>query len=386
MESKYTATKILFVDDEVLVLQGLKRQLRKLRNSWEMRFAESAEAALKMMEESPADVVVSDMRMPLVDGAELLSQVQELYPSTIRFILSGQTDTGSLMSGLGSIHQFLQKPCDEEVLVRSIERARYLNMLVHSNECAKIASSISSLPVLSSTLKELREAIRNEQGTDRLASIVDHDPGLSCKLLQLVNSAFFGLPRRIESTKAAISLLGTQQLESLAASVAVFDAVGQDSDQAGEIDAIWNASVQISSAAVDLATKDGVAPEMIGQIQIAGMLSHIGRALIMRYLPEESGRIFEQARDQKKLISDAEKEVLGIEQEVLSAYLLGLWAFDDAIIDAILHQAEQRDANGSPGVEIGNYISRARLTVESSKYIDRLEQDQGESGMTGVAA
>ena len=81
--------RILFVDDEVMILKGLQLMLRSMRGEWEMEFVESAEAALRVLSQRTFDVIVSDMRMPGMNGAELLAEVMKRFPATVRLILSG---------------------------------------------------------------------------------------------------------------------------------------------------------------------------------------------------------------------------------------------------------------------------------------------------------
>lgn len=364
-----TPTSVLFVDDEAMILQGLKRQLRKFKDTWSMRFAGSGPEALKMLEEEPADVVVSDMRMPQMDGAELLTQVRRRYPDTVRFILSGQTDQGALMSGICSIHQFLQKPCDETVLVHSIERARRLSGEIRSRKCAQLAGNLSSLPVLSSTLNELRHAIADGVDSPRLGDIVANDPGLSCKILQLVNSAFFGIPRRVESPQMAINLLGVQQLETLCASIALFDAVSKDDPSNGMIEGIWRRCVDIGICAAKVAQYDGADATVQSDAQQAGMLSHIGRAMFVRSAPGEFKRALDLATDSEIGLNQAEREVFGTDQDALSAYLLGLWAFSDTVIEAVHVQSSPKESKHPDGCRIGNYIYKARLKVSADRVI-----------------
>jgi CheY-like chemotaxis protein len=96
------AIRVIFVDDEPRVLEGLKRMLRPKRNEWQMTFVGSAQAALEALKAEPCEVVVTDMRMPGMNGAELLEVVQREYPDTIRLILSGQAETESVMKALAS--------------------------------------------------------------------------------------------------------------------------------------------------------------------------------------------------------------------------------------------------------------------------------------------
>ena len=102
--------KLLFVDDDPAVLQGLRRMLRVMADEWEMSFAESGQQALQMMKKVPVDMVVSDMRMPGMDGAQLLKEVKNNFPGTIRIILSGYVDETAIIRSSGSVHQFLSKP------------------------------------------------------------------------------------------------------------------------------------------------------------------------------------------------------------------------------------------------------------------------------------
>ena len=100
-------TKVLFVDDEANVLSGLRRMLRSQRQVWDMQFANGGAAALELMANQSFDVVVSDMRMPGVDGAELLNRVNDLFPDTVRLVLSGQSEHEKIFRAIGPAHQFL---------------------------------------------------------------------------------------------------------------------------------------------------------------------------------------------------------------------------------------------------------------------------------------
>lgn len=365
----HTPTRLLFVDDEEMVLQGLKRQFRKYKDSWDMRFAISGHEALKMLKESPADVVVSDMRMPQMDGSELMMQIRDLYPETIRFVLSGQTDQGTLMSGIGSIHQFIQKPCEEDVLVSSIERARKLSGEITSRRCAAMAGKLTSLPVLSSSLSDLRHAIAEGEDCSELGAIVARDPGLSCKLLQLVNSAFFGIPRKVDSVHMAVTLLGLQQLESICTSIALFDAVSKNDPSNGMIERIWRKCVDIGACAAKLAKDEGRDSDFESNAQQAGMLSHIGRAMFVRSMPVKFERALQLSESERIPLLDAEREVLGANQDALSAYMLGMWAFNDKVIEAVYRQSTSDKLGVPEGCDLGNYVYRARLRTGNEQVM-----------------
>src|ERR1017187_6368046 len=111
---------LLFVDDEVRVLQGLQRQLYGMRNEWNMNFKEGGAKALDFMASAPVDVIVTDMMMPGMDGAQLLTEVMKRHPDTIRIVLSGHADREAILRLVGPAHQYLSKPCDAEELRNAI--------------------------------------------------------------------------------------------------------------------------------------------------------------------------------------------------------------------------------------------------------------------------
>lgn len=115
--------KILFVDDEQDVLSSFKRQFR---TKVDVLTATSGQEALKLMDsEGEFAVIISDMRMPIMDGAEFLEKAKKKSPNSIRILLTGQTDLNSAISAVnkGQIFRFLSKPCSQEILQDSLNSA-----------------------------------------------------------------------------------------------------------------------------------------------------------------------------------------------------------------------------------------------------------------------
>ncbi len=219
--------KILFVDDDPNVLAGLRRMLHAERERWDTRFAIGAEAALALLENCDFDVVVSDMKMPGMDGADLLVRVRELNPSTVRIVLSGQTERVSAVKAARVAHQFLNKPTDAQALKNAVGRARELERRLGQTRLRSALGRMESLPSPSRTVQALHLALADPlTDVDRVVSIVEPDLGISSKLLQLVNSAFFALPREVVSLHEAVAYLGLENVRAVATSVDLFDALG----------------------------------------------------------------------------------------------------------------------------------------------------------------
>ena len=198
--------RILFVDDEDKVLDGIRRMLYADRKRWELEFAVGGEAALQACERGSFDIVISDMRMPGMDGAMLLTHVRDRFPSTVRIILSGYSELALTARAVPVAHRFLTKPCDPAELRSTIERVCVLQELLSGEEIRRLVGSVGELPSLSGIYASLSQAIRNP-GTPlkEIADIVEQDMAMTAKVLQLTNSAFFGLTRKVTSVHSAVS-------------------------------------------------------------------------------------------------------------------------------------------------------------------------------------
>ena len=115
--------RILFVDDDVDVLESLRDALRKDRQRWDLAFATGGDAALEELAQRPRNVVVSDMRMPGMDGAELLTRIKAQHPTVARLVLSGHAEQEAMERAMRVAQEFLSKPCQIAVLRATIERA-----------------------------------------------------------------------------------------------------------------------------------------------------------------------------------------------------------------------------------------------------------------------
>ena len=164
---------ILFVDDEPVLLDGLRRSLRSMRNEWTMMFAGSGEEALKVLEQAPFDIVVSDMRMPKMDGAQLLNEVQRRYPHIVRIVLSGYSDKEMIFHSIRATHQFLAKPCEPEQLKTTIRRACALQDVLKNEVLRALVTGMPAIPSLPTILLEInRQAIDSADVYRRISGTV----------------------------------------------------------------------------------------------------------------------------------------------------------------------------------------------------------------------
>lgn len=326
---------IMFVDDEPNILQGIKRMLRSMRQEYSFCFAEGGKEALAMMEDSPVDVVVSDMRMPGMDGATFLTEVQSRFPLTMRIMLTGQADEESILRTVNVVHQFLAKPCEPDHLKEVLVRAGVLHGILANSDLKGIVTSIGSLPSLPSVYSQLQEALRDPEITaDQVAAIIEQDIAMTAKLLQLVNSSFFGLFQKVESPGRAVKLLGLDTIKILTLGVQIFAEI-KICSPAVSLDYLWAHSFAVAhcSKAIAAEATDDIA--VINNSFIAGLLHDIGRLLLLSRMGERYAELVTAVIEEERLLVDEENHVFHASHSDIGAYLVGLWGFNGAIVEAV---------------------------------------------------
>jgi HD-like signal output (HDOD) protein len=325
--------KILFVDDEQAVLDGLRDMLRKQRKEWHMVFASGGEAALRELEKTQFDVVVSDMRMPGLDGAALLQRVKERYPATARIILSGQADRASVVRALPVAHQFLSKPCDAETLRVVVERACTLQRTLCDEGVRAIIGKLDKLPSAPQTYWDLTSAAaKPECGIADFAAIVEQDPAMSVKVLQLVNSAYFGLPQRITSVQQAVSRLGGELLKALALSVHAFGLMAEAPVKGFSLEHLQQHSLLTARFAKTLVQPD---PQRSSELFTAAVVHDIGKLILAMGMPEGFAEVLRVSATSSRPLHAIESELLHVTHAEVGGYLLGFWGLPLSIVEAV---------------------------------------------------
>ena len=324
--------RVLFVDDEPQILQALKNLLRPYRHRWEMMFANSGQEALDRIAEGLFDVVVSDMRMPRMDGVALLTRVKEVSPRSVRIVLSGHTEMEAALKTVTVAHQFLAKPCEADQLQAVLERACALNELLEDESLRCLAGQIGQLPSAPSVFQALTVALGDpESSIKSIATIIERDMAMSAKILQLVNSAFFGLPRRIANVSEAVNYLGTRMIRSLVLAAETFTAFPAARLTPGfSVEAIQSHALAVASIARKI-----VGEKVRGEDAfVAGVLHDIGKLILVSYMPEQWAA---SVGDPSKPLHESEEEKGFVGHARIGAYLLGLWGLPYPIIEAVAY-------------------------------------------------
>lgn len=328
--------RILFVDDETKVLGGLRRMLHPLRSEWEMEFATSGQEALTILAKAAFDVLVTDMRMPGMDGGKLLSEVMKQYPQIVRIILSGQSDQEMVIKTIATAHQYLSKPCDSETLKATVNRAFTLREIFMDKSLKELVSQVDSLPSLPSLYVALIEALQSpDTSIQKVGEIISKDIGMTAKLLQLVNSAFFGIRRHISSPAEAAILVGLDTIKALTFSIQVFSQFDPSKLSNFSIQTLWKHSLATGTLARQIIKSVNSDSKVADDALMAGLVHDVGGLVLASKLSEQYDKALVLARDKGIAHWEAEREIFGSTHAEVGAYLLCLWGLPDQIVEAI---------------------------------------------------
>jgi HD-like signal output (HDOD) protein len=355
--------RVFFVDDAPEVLQHLRRTLAPMQSEWEMQFFPSAKQALAAIVEQPCDVVVSDMTMPEMDGAKLLDEIRKICPQAIRIVLSGDQSPYNHVRSAAVAHRFLSKPFDGATLKSTIERAEALRALLAQPALRRLVGEIKALPSLPTIYQELTQEMQAPQASLRKAArIVAKDLGMVTKMLQLVNSAFFGLRTRVSDPEQAVALLGFDAIKALVLSTQVFAQFDRAGLSSFSLDDLSRHALLAGTCARRIAKEEGVGQQVVDEAFTTGLLHDVGVLLLAANRPDDYARVLDGIRTTGMTDWQIEREVFGADHAQVGAYLLGLWGLGDGIVEAVAfhHQPAECALSGFStvaAVHVGNALA-----------------------------
>ena len=359
-------SSILFVDDEPNILSGIRRMMRPYRDIFDFEIAEGGQTALSLMEQQHFDILVSDMRMPGMNGVELLKKARELYPDTIRLALSGHAEIEMELECAQAAHQFLAKPIAADALVTTLQSAIDLKQALNHEQLQSAISGECCLPSLPTLYQEILNEAASPEGTlQGVGNIIAKDVGMSAKILQLVNSAFFGLSRHVSSPAEAATILGIDILKSLVLSNGIFKAF-EDSAHTLDLEQLTHFSQKTGILAGKLAKAEGLPQKQIDRSMMCGMLHQCGKLILASHLklPYETEAVEPHWQ--------WEIENTGITHAQAGAYLLGIWGLPNPIIDAVMFYIHpSNSANQTISELTMTHIASALISCVSDTGVSR---------------
>jgi HD-like signal output (HDOD) protein len=371
--------RILFVDDEPNVLQGLQRLLRPLRDQWDMETAGGGSEALERLAQTPFDVIVSDMRMPGMDGAELLNRVMLLYPGMIRIVLSGYSNQENFSRSIGPMHQYLSKPCTLAQLENCINRACFLHDHLKKNQTLlALISRLQTLPSMPALYTQVvSELKQDEPSLEKISQLIFQDPSMTAKILQLANSSFFGFYSQIADPLRAIKVLGLDMIHSLVLTYQIFSQLDSKLPATFNLAKLWNHQLCVAQASKKLVFLWGLNKSIREEAFLAGLLHDLGQLILAANYPDEFLRLLALSQDIFPSVQ-AEQDALGVTHADLAAGLFALWGLPTSIIEAVLYHHQPPPAWFYPAptavtaVYVAEQLIQAPATDDVAPYLETL--------------
>jgi HD-like signal output (HDOD) protein len=334
---------ILFVDDNQDILDSFKRMLYGMRKKWKMLFAIDARMALEILSKNQVDVVVSDMIMPGMNGAELLNEVKQHYPKIIRIILSGHSDQEMILQTTVAAHQYISKPCNADLLKTRIITTYKSREYLKNDKLLSILNGIGNLPTLPDIVSEIEKELMNpEPSLKKIGDIIKDEPSLIVKILQIANSGFFGLSQRISNIHQALEYLGINIVKALILHIFTFNTMGFPASVKNVIHQIGKHSIEVAAIARDIAALEDASRETQDEAYVSGILHDIGKIVLLK-LPQ----YFDILKDPEITTNlgywEMEHRMFGFSHEEAGAYLCDLWSLPSSIVYSTAYHHKPSD-------------------------------------------
>ena len=391
--------RVAFVDDESNILTSLRRTMVSMLDEWEMAFFSSGPDLLARLENDSFDVVVSDMRMPGMDGAALLDQVSKRHPDTIRVILSGYADNESVFRTVGPAHAYLAKPCDPALLREAIRSRAALRRLMEGKALRELLGGLSSLPSAPQLFLDLLAELRSPRASAAtVADLIGRDMAMTAELLKLTNSSYFALRSTASSPLQAVRVLGLDLVQTLVLQIGIFQQFQGSGEMARLVESLSTYSHLMGDLAEKAASEAEEPEDVAKAARCAGVLSEIGSlVLVSERDAEYRAACIATGADHSRI--KAETRIFGTDHALIGAYLLGLWGFADPIVEAVAHAA--RPGQGGGG---GNPVLAALHVAQATgplfplfdpavspgplddSYLDRLDREDPKRRWRNAAA
>ncbi len=353
--------RIIFVDDDRNVLDGLRRMLHPMREKWDIEFAESGKEALSALNGGEHEMIITDLRMPEMDGITLLEKVRENHPGVIRIMLTGQTVSPTQGRAARCVHQFISKPFEAAKLIELIESAAGLHSKIKNKKVSKILSDLQSLPVLPKAYEGIIEKLNSDTSSPRqIGEMISRDIGLTTKILQLANSAHYGTRTKIVDPVRAVVQLGLSAVKALVLSNTVFSKLSEELEKEFRAEGFQEHCMRVGILARQICCDQGMDDESLQLASMAGILHDTGKILLIAKFPDEYRGAIRISRTRETGLHQAEEEAIGVSHTEIGGSLLELWGLANTIIaSAAFHHDIEKSLGEEFDITSAVYLANA---------------------------
>jgi HD-like signal output (HDOD) protein/CheY-like chemotaxis protein len=364
---------ILFVDDEKAILKAFQRSMRG--SGLTIFIAQDGQTALDVLACQEIDIIISDMRMPKMSGQQLLRKVKELYPTTIRLILSGQADEKEITKITldGSSKLYLLKPWDSQFLLKTIRQLLDVREVLRNRNLFEIINKMTGLCTLPHIFNKLTDIISQETDIQQITEVIREDPAIVARILHIANSAFYDI--KTGSINQAIVCLGLAAVKSIILSTSLCDSLENPGMGIFKKEVLWR------HASITNKVVGKLYPKLIGKsipntASTVGLLHNIGRIVLLDQFPDTYKQIEVALQEQRNVSLDQlECEFLGVSHQEVGGCLLEWWGLPYPIVETAmfhhnpLHESVH-DQKLVSIVHIAGYYASLEVCPDTQAFLD----------------
>jgi putative nucleotidyltransferase with HDIG domain len=366
-------SRILFVDDEPLMREFYAMVGTLLGSDYDVYTASSGKEGLEFLKRTPVDIVISDLVMPEMNGQEFMAAVSQAHPESMRIVISAHEDQLTVAQCLMFGHRYFSKPFDLKNLAGVLRRICHLKHQVGSEKLRKVISGLGALPTPPPVYVRLTKAVGSLfTSLDEIADIVQEDPGLTLKLLQIANSAYFANARKILTPADAVQVVGLDVLRALVLCIHAFKFYQEKNFKSISASELWSHSLRTATAARKLARYENLSSTACEEAFVSGLLHDIGKLVLAANADADYQEVMDRSRNEGTPVDQVEWEMFGATHAQIGAYLLGLWGLPEPIVNTVeLHHS--LDSHASSGFTPAAALHIAQFLERSPDRISQLD-------------
>lgn len=329
--------RLIFGDEDIQALQSLQRHAKVLQEDWEVVFLGSGQAILQDLALRSCDVLIASANLPDTTPESLMREARRRQPACIRILLTGSQNPSGILPCVGLIHQAFPRTRDPHQVRAMVTNAvRMGEAMARSPEVKAAVTAMEQLPSVPKIYQELRTTLEGEHATWRsVGAVIQRDVGMTAKVLKLINSAFFGLQRRVESPQEAVHFLGMEVVQALVLAYGLFEQTGSLETQNLSLEDVWSHSLQVAKGARALAAMEGLNRHQKADAFMGGLLHDAGILVLAKAFPAAYDQVLARCEQEGRPLVEVEQEAFGLTHADVGAYLLGLWGIQTGVLEAV---------------------------------------------------
>ncbi|MDQ8185738.1 HDOD domain-containing protein [Pelagicoccus sp. SDUM812002] len=360
------SANILIVDPDPGAVEAYQKALAAKASSWTVHYASAPEVALTLASEVSPDIIVTALCIDEGRGLKLLSRTIDAAPLAHAFIAAEEADRPQLAAAFEGGCRYLPRPCPPDRILLEFHRCLAVDSWLDNPIVKEIVANRPEFESLPRHHNQIVSALNSDDcSIDDVAEAIANDLALSAKLLETVNSSFYGLDQNVSDIKHAVSQLGLSNTRNIVLAAHIFSQVGKDPEHLSLVKEIWHHSISVAGAARRISLHETRGPKAAEEAYSAGLLHDIGKLVLIGVVPEQYIEAQRLARDESHSPWQAEFKHIGCDHAEVGGYLLSRWGLPGAINETVaLHHRPANSCHGTfttlAAVHAANAIVRKR--------------------------